>query len=209
MHGVRFTLTAFIVFILSQPLLKEAAAGIIVENGRITSWTLDTDVAGLAAGTVISFSLGSWDNLPVTPSTATMPWWGTSPVNVYAPTPDTDAANLRDALKSLAAASGDQSIENSTYTYLFSYYEFDWTGGSNIYNRGFSYSTNLSQWYNDDTIYGGDVVGTDPAVTYAYIGSNGGGGAAVPEPSTALLTGLIGVVGFVSNRRRRRQVSAA
>lgn len=32
---------------------------------------------------------------------------------------------------------------------------------------------------------------------------------AVPEPSTAIAMGLLGVVGFAGNRRRRRQVSAA
>ena len=31
----------------------------------------------------------------------------------------------------------------------------------------------------------------------------------VPEPSTAIAVGLLGVVGFAGNRRRRRQVSAA
>ena len=37
----------------------------------------------------------------------------------------------------------------------------------------------------------------------------GGGTAAVPEPSTAIAMGLLGIVGFAGNRRRRRQVSAA
>ena len=32
---------------------------------------------------------------------------------------------------------------------------------------------------------------------------------AVPEPSTAIAIGLLGIVGFAGNRRRRRQVSAA
>lgn len=33
--------------------------------------------------------------------------------------------------------------------------------------------------------------------------------SAVPEPSTALVMGLLGIVGFAGNRRRRRQVSVA
>ena len=33
--------------------------------------------------------------------------------------------------------------------------------------------------------------------------------SSVPEPSTAIAMGLLGVVGFAGNRRRRRQVSAA
>ena len=37
--------------------------------------------------------------------------------------------------------------------------------------------------------------------------TNSGGGA-VPEPSTAIAMGLLGIVGFAGNRRRR-QVSAA
>jgi hypothetical protein len=35
------------------------------------------------------------------------------------------------------------------------------------------------------------------------------GGASVPEPSTAIAMGLLGIVGFAGNRRRRRQVSVA
>ena len=31
----------------------------------------------------------------------------------------------------------------------------------------------------------------------------------VPEPSTAIAMGLLGIVGFAGNRRRRRQVSVA
>jgi len=38
--------------------------------------------------------------------------------------------------------------------------------------------------------------------------TNSGGGA-VPEPSTAVAMGLLGVLGFAGNRRRRRQASAA
>ena len=37
----------------------------------------------------------------------------------------------------------------------------------------------------------------------------GGSTGTVPEPSTAIAMGLLGVVGFAGNRRRRRQVSAA
>ncbi|OUT63364.1 MAG: hypothetical protein CBB71_00490 [Rhodopirellula sp. TMED11] len=33
--------------------------------------------------------------------------------------------------------------------------------------------------------------------------------SAVPEPSTAITIGLLGVLGFAGNRRRRGQVSAA
>ena len=34
-------------------------------------------------------------------------------------------------------------------------------------------------------------------------------GTTVPEPSTAMAMGLLGIVGFAGNRRRRRQVSVA
>ena len=36
-----------------------------------------------------------------------------------------------------------------------------------------------------------------------------GAGATVPEPSTAIVMGLLGIVGFAGNRRRRRQESVA
>ena len=44
---------------------------------------------------------------------------------------------------------------------------------------------------------------------YAYIDKIINSQQAVPEPSTAISMGLLGVVGFAGNRRRRRQVSAA
>lgn len=37
----------------------------------------------------------------------------------------------------------------------------------------------------------------------------GSASAAVPEPSTTIAMGLLGIVGFAGNRRRRRQVSVA
>ena len=37
----------------------------------------------------------------------------------------------------------------------------------------------------------------------------GGSTGSVPEPTTAIAMGLLGIVGFAGNRRRRRQVSAA
>ncbi len=37
----------------------------------------------------------------------------------------------------------------------------------------------------------------------------GSASAAVPEPSTAIVMGLLGIVGFAGNRRRRRQESVA
>ena len=41
-----------------------------------------------------------------------------------------------------------------------------------------------------------------PQSTYAFTPNQ-----AVPEPSTAIAMGLLGIVGFAGNRRRRRQVS--
>ena len=42
-----------------------------------------------------------------------------------------------------------------------------------------------------------------------YASTTAPSGGDVPEPSTAIAMGLLGVVGFAGNRRRRRQVSAA
>jgi hypothetical protein len=68
-------------------------------------------------------------------------------------------------------------------------------------------------------VYGASVSGFGTPGTYVTTFTNNDtsdtftinvlGGASVPEPSTAIAMGLLGIVGFAGNRRRRRQVSVA
>ena len=56
-----------------------------------------------------------------------------------------------------------------------------------------------------DTAASGGTAGPNSAIAGLQIQQS----VSVPEPSTAIAMGLLGVVGFAGNRRRRRQVSAA
>lgn len=53
-----------------------------------------------------------------------------------------------------------------------------------------------------------DTLGATGEQKWLTVGSGGGSGA-VPEPSTAVVMGLLAIVGFAGNRRRRRQGSVA
>ena len=54
------------------------------------------------------------------------------------------------------------------------------------------------------------TLGNDPrSNTLKVITVGSGGTGSVPEPSTAIAMGLLGIVGFAGHRRRRRQVSVA
>jgi len=87
-----------------------------------------------------------------------------------------------------------------------------WSFGGTLYNGNTSdlyahdpylYRTVFTEW---------DVYSSGFRVLYADLtsssSSGGSGSPTVPEPSTAIAIGLVAVVGFVSNRRRRRPVSA-
>jgi hypothetical protein len=60
-------------------------------------------------------------------------------------------------------------------------------------------------------VTGGDDDDATPAdtTTADTIVFNAGSVSAVPEPSSAIAMGLLGIVGFAGNRRRRRQESVA
>jgi hypothetical protein len=51
-----------------------------------------------------------------------------------------------------------------------------------------------------------EVLYTSFLIYYAILDTSGN---TVPEPSTAIAMGLLGIVGFAGNRRRRRQESVA
>ncbi len=54
-----------------------------------------------------------------------------------------------------------------------------------------------------------NATGQQVGLTVGSGGGSGGGSGAVPEPSTAVVMGLLAIVGFAGNRRRRRQGSVA
>lgn len=85
----------------------------------------------------------------------------------------------------------------------------DTQGIYNSFAVAASYSTNYSTAERTISTTSGSLTFTGDAAQGMTINAVGSGGGTVPEPSTAMAMGLLGIVGFASNRRRRRQVSPA
>ena len=112
-------------------------------------------------------------------------------------------------------ATYNTSTPNQTVTYVFADLSVapssdpDKINVTHIFYGSFGWSnTNNSNFYPQKT----DTT-ADPGFTNTskliYWASTTAPASNVPEPSTAIAMGLLGVVGFAGNRRRRGQVSAA
>jgi hypothetical protein len=140
--GSRLALAIFMIFFLLRTdmvIAKESFAGIIAENDRIASWPLDSSIAGLAAGTVITFSDGSYADVP---AGAGMPWFTSNSFQASA-ADSTQTTALRDELLSVASAHSP-SLTGSGNSYHFAYADkLSFAGGNNVYTQNFFYSSNL------------------------------------------------------------------
>lgn len=159
-----------------------ARAGIVVDsNGVLVSYTTE-GVTGIADGIVINFEQASYIDANLTRDLANQFWFGdvTASSNL--------GAKLAEELSQYISANG--GVDN-TRDYLFAYQQdfgaFQADAKAVFVDRsagGYqSYDYHLSETYNDGQVY------------WAY---------AVPEPGTAFAMSLLGMVGFVNHRRRRR-----
>ena len=175
--------------------ISETKAGVIAldPNGFVTKATVTlggTDID-------VTFVADSYNNVKTDPPTVSMPWFD-------------DGYNTRALTLQLTDASDPNSIPNTPGINNNPMYVFAW--GVNINNKVLAYmawnggsgwtgGVNYSNVFNlDQTSHNGRII------YYAIIDT---GDSTVPEPSTAIAMGLLGIVGFAGNRRRRRQESVA
>ena len=170
----------------SQP----AEAGVIVDsNGIVTEFTTTT------GGTDITYKFyeGSFASTQSTSSTTTGKHF-----DYY----EDFYTGLQSDLKNY---SGTETLSTSV-SYVITYeIETDTIRGFPV-----NYSSFFAEWQFDPNgvSYDKNATGEGPGHSY-YFASLTAPTSTVPEPSTAIAMGLLGVVGFAGNRRRRRQVSAA
>jgi len=171
--------------------IKEATAGVIVvdpTSGVVTQWQSAND------GNTYYFHQGSYNDVS----------------NVVKTFTDDNAVKF--ALDGLTEPGGilprldsTASANTTDYIYFFAIGQPNASTISTYYilNPGSTWvqgSTNA--WIRTDTTYSFNGTKT------IYWASLSDPNSSVPEPSTAIAMGLLGVVGF-AGRRRRRQVSAA
>ena len=192
----RWITTILLVFLGST----QSSAGIVVldGNGIVTKWT-STD------GTEYNFIAGSYNAITATGGVITDVGDGS------------DASTLAQEIQSDLDAINDTPTPDQTVMYMFYHDDNSVTHNTTFAWHGQSISG--TQWhpYEDDidldaTTHKVDIPGialsTSPNSTI-YWASTTEPASNVPEPSTAIAMGLLGIVGFAGNRRRRRQMSAA
>lgn len=172
----------------------QSSAGIQVDatTGVITQWTTTTSYDNT---TTYYFSIGSYDSSN--------------------PQPTLIDENIAEVLsRDLAAdinAYTPSPTPSTQYMYLFAWDVQSDTGDPLVDTFGTYYAGVFSQWVTDGSVPPLPLT-TESLNGYTFVWatttppSTAGN---VPEPSTAIAMGLLGVVGFAGNRRRRRQVSAA
>ena len=182
-----FTIVAVLCTVCTQ-----AKAGIVVENGIVISYT--------NSGTTYYFHTGSISDH----------------TDLYE-APDSTTANaitfdLRDALNS-STTTLSTAVEYAFRTPINDYILFE--NGSTTSIKSYhlvtydpTYPVGGPQWdaYGEQKP---DASTSTRGNAFYWATLTAPPTSDVPEPSTAIAMGLLGVVGFAGNRRRRRQVSAA
>jgi len=161
--------------------ISETKAGVItaVENGIVTKATLTLGGSDI----YVKFEATSFNDVITVPATESMPWFGSA----------SDATNLATQLSDIL----NVTAETTTSVYYFFAYEKPFTTLVRNYRAEYKNETWQSiHWQHNP----------GAVVYYATLDTSV---STVPEPSTAIAMGLLGIVGFAGNRRRRRQESVA
>ena len=173
---------------------KQAWSGITVENNIVTKATLSDGITNIN----VQFVFDSFDNITSGQTIIEiMPWFSNQ----------TKTLALAD---NLSSDMNDYETANSVSLSANTYYLFvlqEQSNGTQVRTNGVFHHT--SSWVDVATF---DVPRdtsnyTSTPMYFAILDT--GGNSSVPEPSTAIAMGLLGIVGFAGNRRRRRQESVA
>ena len=214
-----------LVFIIATVILKPLTlhAGITVNatTGIVESFTTTTTTPDLPAGTTFYFYEGSYNTVNAGPGV-----YHHTDTGLYT-WPNSTALEYGNELRDMLI-----TYENNNGYVSYDYMYYFWTepGTNNgdtqyVYNvLGFNGSRPWTSQSIPDNDFYDDARDKDATtitpynsptyklVYYSLVAPISGSSDAtptVPEPSTAIAMGLLGVVGFAGNRRRRRQVSAA
>ena len=154
-------------------------AGIVLDsNGVVTQATLV--VSGVSYD--VTMTKGTYEAVDSQFTLDDEPWFGDEAI----------ATDFGNALKDLLNAS-TESLSTAPF-YHFAFQVDPGTSSDTI-------TSELVYEYSSNWIVGGSTVNSlNPGNYFASVNNPN-----VPEPSTAIAMGLLGVVGFAGNRRRRRQ----
>ncbi|MDB4338993.1 PEP-CTERM sorting domain-containing protein [Rubripirellula sp.] len=189
------TLASILISVASSP--SRVSAGIVVDqNGILTSATVNDGTNDID----VIFVASSWDGLTSDQRSAieNSSWYTGS--SLAGPSNDTYklAFDLASSLQNSAA-----TLDRNVF-YAFSH------SLSNFYGTYYDFDTQRSSlgWIADKYQYptsASTVNTTDNPGNTLYYAIPDTLSSSVPEPSTAIAMGLLGIVGFAGNRRRRRQ----
>ena len=164
-------------------------AGVVLDsNGIVTKWTTEN-----GSNTDYYFYEGSYNDVA-------------SVATVFTPT--NNAANIGGDLTNLASALQSNGASNDGVIYVFAYDDGAHDPGD-IGGYAVVKWAVINSWTTNDTNDRNrtattiDAFGFGAATIY-WASTTAPSNGTVPEPSTAIAMGLLGVVGFAGNRRRRR-----
>ncbi len=188
MHKIFFT--TVVAVIVTMGTCRVGQAGIIsVSNGVVTeaSITNGGDTITVYTGTAQSWDDGGYQGTTTDPGS----WWGDGSAasafaSDFASAMNEPSSNPYDLNTRYIFAYGIFPIDLNTY-----YVEYDQVGKN--------WFTQVAQMPTGQTA-------PDQYYVTQYAPTQN---TSVPEPSTAIAMGLLGIVGFAGNRRRRRQGSVA
>ena len=202
-------------FLFAITPIDPAHAGIVISDGELKSWTIeadpdeedgnansDNDPITKYNGTTVYFYKGSAEAVDADINLEDEPWWGSISLA------DAFARELKGVLYS--ESSSPALYEKNEVEYKFA---FEYELGSADFITNHSVYSGFDKWVS--TTDGGDPFDdkiTDTGYseegtewTFYWASTTPLNSSQVPEPSTAIAMGLLGLAGFAGNRRRRRQ----
>ena len=199
-------------FLFALTSIDPAHAGIVISDGELKSWTIeadpdeedgnansDNDPITKYNGTTVYFYKGSAEAVDSDINLEDEPWWGSiSLARAF-------TSELGGFLFSEPSSSSTLYAQNDVeYKFAFEYESADFITSHSVDSYfGTWDSTHYGDPFNDKiTDTGYSEGGTE--WTFYWASTTPLNSSQVPEPSTAIALGLIGIVGFAGNRRRRR-----
>ena len=180
-------------FLFAVAPIDPAHAGIVISDGQLKSWTWTRE------NLTVYFYKGSAEAVDSDINLEDEPWWGSiSLARAF-------TSELGGFLFSEPSSSSTLYAQNDVeYKFAFEYESADFITSHSVDSYfGTWDSTHYGDPFNDKiTDTGYSEGGTE--WTFYWASTTPLNSSQVPEPSTAIALGLIGIVGFAGNRRRRR-----
>ena len=197
-------------FLFSIALINPAHAGIVISNGELKSWNPNPEDPDAP---IIYFHKGSFSNVDSYALLQLDPWWQNAELaqdlaalldnylwenpeyqEILAPNPKVATPEFKFAIDLVPP----ETVANFSVFYADGRPDFDYIGPvSNTPLWGFDED---GYWLDPVDEPGLNINGVEFTFYYASLAP-----LPVPEPSTAIAMGLLSVLGFAGNRRRRRQ----